>query len=1276
MSLQADLKLRPDLSTDPKWSTVDLRNLFDYEGLANMWNDLVRTGELVSTNHSTLMTGKLLALQSNRIIEFQNVPDASTIGHSPSVDSQVTAGKENTLGSRAGRRKSKTFHDDGPTSSEIIESWTWRNRPTREQLAECLKLIIDEQNRSCCDASGTTLYSYRFRQRATVLKRYFVAHCRLSCQSTFSKPRDDDDFLEEAENENQAKEIALKTRVSPHQATAQGLARLGSRTALSFAFAFLRRAWRSGEDADLCTELLKETHDALITLPEASLFDESQVSSVWLEVVERTTKFLRSVVMGDVLSHGMFTQAVTTSATGDNIPPQDRYFALNLLLEFAIQKGTLHEMLDMVRLLLSIWNLGRQKQDNRSGYTGPNVDSSAPLINFLKRFCSIEPLASKNTDDNEEETDLNDEDDCFENASPTEAFLTYLQYPENDDCNIDLQQSAVVIMSHIDQLASVHMPASVSMASFESLPMGGCGGRGRLNRQQIIWSGNQLMTALNRFADKTLCDEGNFAFGCPFAGLQIVQMAPTVRGLCGIDKNGRLFYLDHDGSADVKSPKFARFEVNYAQLAVSADGRSLVGVDTKGTTLVYWEFDHEFVNFETPFDVVRLRQSYNIIKIAAGSGHFMFLTAEGEVYSWSSSHDHSGGLSRMGTQFEDTLSTPVIVSSLKSVRITDIACGGSVILGDAFNLALSDSGTVFSWGNMESKNLFGAAPGKRVIDKLQGLNVEKIFCGGHFWLALCRNGAVYTWGKGAEGRLGHGSNDDVRHPKIVETLLGKKVAHIAVGISSVLVITEDHQIIAWGSNEKGQFGENLPQVLDQPVTVGILDFEVSGISMISGQTVAWSPFSASGEATSSDDSVTVIPKKIPFVLDVCEETFRCIDQLLEEVCDGLDGRREWPPPKQEQECIAVSCLNLLKLQLHAILVHKDLNKSALCLQGTSLLASLKNKLVDLASNNNVIESIQSAAQSCLLVGWMIVLPTAEERAKALSTLLPNSSDASGVVPQGKMFMTDLLVSSLMADGGLEAALLAAIKIEVQELEETRFEKDKPVEVSLDLLVEEDDNAEDSHMTEQAQMEAESKRAQECSSRESGHKSSAIPLLLLVKQLLKSTVLQTSSSLRDLTMERSSANLNLLLRFQRLLFVQLFKEVPEFRWSQSGENGCSDDDDDYKEGKLSLLRKYISLLSNHIVEVLPLAISAGTESASNFVKACEILEKDVMGLLIPEFVMSLSLLQQEEPSLLSDIQINAFTVWLQSLDQLNKLAPGLTREDNDDMAWPGSAKYLR
>lgn len=82
--------------------------------------------------------------------------------------------------------------------------------------------------------------------------------------------------------------------VSSNQATA-GLARVGARAALSFAFAFLKRAWRSGEDSDLCTEVLQEALEILQGLPVALLFDTASVSQVWLEVVDRSIKFLMEI---------------------------------------------------------------------------------------------------------------------------------------------------------------------------------------------------------------------------------------------------------------------------------------------------------------------------------------------------------------------------------------------------------------------------------------------------------------------------------------------------------------------------------------------------------------------------------------------------------------------------------------------------------------------------------------------------------------------------------------------------------------------------------------------------------------------------------------------------------------------------------------------------------------------------------------------------------------------------------------------------------------------
>lgn len=58
--------------------------------------------------------------------------------------------------------------------------------------------------------------------------------------------------------------------------------------------------------------------------------------------------------------------------------------------------------------------------------------------------------------------------------------------------------------------------------------------------------------------------------------------------------------------------------------------------------------------------------------------------------------------------------------------------------------------------------------------------------------------------------------------------------------------------------------------------------------------------------------------------------------------------------------------------------------------GSVLLNNLKQTVVMLASNAGVLNTVQAAAQAVLQSGWSVLLPTAEERARALSSLLPNA----------------------------------------------------------------------------------------------------------------------------------------------------------------------------------------------------------------------------------------------------------------------------------------------
>ena len=85
-------------------------------------------------------------------------------------------------------------------------------------------------------------------------------------------------------------------------------------------------------------------------------------------------------------------------------------------------------------------------------------------------------------------------------------------------------------------------------------------------------------------------------------------------------------------------------------------------------------------------------------------------------------------------------------------------------------------GQVWSWGDGDYGKLGrGGSDGcktPKLIEKLQDLDIVKVRCGSQFSIALTKDGQVYTWGKGDNQRLGHGTEEHVRYPKLLEGLKG------------------------------------------------------------------------------------------------------------------------------------------------------------------------------------------------------------------------------------------------------------------------------------------------------------------------------------------------------------------------------------------------------------------------------------------------------------------------------------------------------------------------
>ncbi|CAB4065719.1 HERC2 [Lepeophtheirus salmonis] len=979
------------------------------------------------------------------------------------------------------------------------DAWNWREEPNIEELEHSFHKLLEEGTLIANEASSSTLFALRLQRRLVVLKRNWLCS--------------------EEKNLNNVI-VPHKTKPGFVDAT-DGLARLGSRAALSFAFAFLKRAWRSGDDTDLCTELLSEALEVLRTLPPASLFHTNSISPVWWEVVDRTTKFLHSVI------HSPLEQA---------IPPKDKQAALSLLFEFAVQRGTLHHLLSLILLLLQLWECGQTIHDNRAANDFWN-ENGIPFIPFLRRFESI----ARNDPSNVEGDDENDDDEV---VNATSCFLRYLEYPEDENSQIDLYQT-------------YYLTVSVS----------------------------------NLF-----CQYGNtFYF---------------------LSDCGKVFSKSYDSSVFEFASKMGEdcLEHDISQFWCSPDGKDIVFLSTSGVVLSWSPFDDEdacLLLADAPIIISTLNDK-DIVEARVVNNNYFALTSSGEIYTWSL------------VKTTKIYLAPFVIECFKGKNIIDFAVSDKEYGRYIHIIALSNTGTVYTWSvDNISKQLRDVNCSKLplAIEKFQKDVVVNVYCSRQHFMALSSDGTLQFW--------------DTDTPRLedmeINEAFSKCIINVSVSASFTAFLTQDNELYKWTVSEFNQcIGlSNLGKSKLGKIFISSSSFSELEI-MSSGQSIC---VCCKGPVFEESD----IQQKIPFVLDLKEETFIYLDQLLSRVWkQSMEGKHHDKYVKQEEECITVSCLNLLKLQLHFILTQGLDSKKFI---SESVLLSLKHKVVELASSTGILETIQRGAQNLLQVGWSILLPTANERAKALSSLLPVANDSSFSSPSstnnvgGRRFMTDLLVSSLMADGGLENALSAAIKVEMNEWDEDCLEKR-----DSSLL-----------MSEQALFETESKKTRQINSDGNCSKNDAtIPLLHLLKQLIRNVGSQTLSLLfSDIhsliqvcqsELKSLAPNLNLLLKFQRMLFRQFFKHIA------------------------------------HISDIFPKAFVLASDNARSYIVCATILESDAIGVLFPEFILSLTLVHLESPDALTQLHAESLISWLRLLDQFNKMAPGTEKEDVDDMLWPGSTRY--
>lgn len=977
--------------------------------------------------------------------------------------------------------------------------------------------------------------------------------------------------------ENETKE----TKLSPGEKAKLELAKLGSRTALNFFFASLKRAWKSG-DTELCSELLSDSLEAIqLSLEPGALFDTSSLSSLWMEAIEKSIKFLRQIVLSDLTSES------EAGGSQHQIPKADRNISMNLLLELEMQKGTLAGSLEGVLLLLTVSEMNMNHNDNRQT---PQITNGIPLVKILKRYGEI----NKNLAMIPSITDHHP-------FSPTESFLRFLSLPDGDDDEeplIDAQQAAVIIISHLDRICRSHLPSKMWTSRIQNY-----------RNQQIISLGyNGLSPEFNVFSseseDKWMYDYTRMSnYSAPTidfgANIIIDQIACADNIIHLLSTAGEVYEVKLQ-SDQTKATKVDGFDSNtlISKITSHCEGRHYLAISTGGEVYSWGvgEFgrlghSEECLTKDQPTKIIALSEK-QIVGASCGTTYSAVITNNGELYTFG-----QGRFGKLGHGNSDDKSVPTLVTALKSHKVIDVACG------DSHTLCATDQGKVFVFGDGDFGKLgIGATNGSQVPILIDGLaDISNVYSGSHSSMAITSDGtSIYTWGKC--GRLGHENvNEDLYTPKKIEGLNGKKVEKVSVGSAHSLLLMSNGELYGFGKND---FSQVCPpcitkdQVVAKPILTTPPFLKISGIGCGSTQSIIW-----------SHSAMICIPPKIPFVIDLSEQTFRLLDQLLSCVCGAnpsssisTTGDNDHPP-NQEAECIAVASLNLMCLQFHSMICNNIAPKKV-GLVGARL-KSIKSRILQLSGGVSVLKTIQEAAQSALQIGWSILLPTPSERAQTLTSLLPDPSQASA-----HRFMTDLLVGSIMAEGGLETALNQIINSESQDCEQ-------------------------------------------------------LPLLDLLKQLLHNNATLTQSRLNQLLIESvtkssdeysfadasSSPSIDLLHKFQRLLLSHI----------------CSSSHEDLS-GAEKLLESYIILMSSLCVSTLAKAQDVIIQSGDD---VAQILQSDISDSLLNELLLGLILVQKERPTFLSSFKwMENFLPLLTALDNLNRLMYDTEVKNSDHMGWPG------
>ena len=215
-------------------------------------------------------------------------------------------------------------------------------------------------------------------------------------------------------------------------------------------------------------------------------------------------------------------------------------------------------------------------------------------------------------------------------------------------------------------------------------------------------------------------------------------------------------------------------------------------------------------------------------KVCCGHKFTLALDLDGFLWTWGKGSNGCLGTGKLIDAYEPIMIEPKTFGKLSAeIFIIDIAAGAEHCL------ALNLEGNVYSWGNGK----FGRLGHGNEISQLLPTKVDffveaevkirSVECGEIHSTCITRNDGIYTWGCGANYRLGHGSLNDELIPRVIINMAEYYICQISCGLLHTMCLTVDGHIFAWGCGAEGRLA--IDMVSDQdylvPTRVGNMNDE-------------------------------------------------------------------------------------------------------------------------------------------------------------------------------------------------------------------------------------------------------------------------------------------------------------------------------------------------------------------------------------------------------------------------------------------------------------------